>query len=54
MERYRSGEKNVEVEPLSVHPALLYFSDIKPDAEDWENRGLCRYYGIDSVVVKEE
>lgn len=54
MERYRSGEKNVEVEPLSAHPALLYFSDIKPDAEDWENRGLCRYYGIDSVVVKEE
>ena len=42
------------VEPLSARPALLYFSDIKPDPRDWENGGLCRFYGIDSVRVKEE
>ena len=48
---YNSGEKDVVVEPLNDQPRLLYFSDIKEDPEDWENRGLCRYYGIDSVVV---
>lgn len=54
MELYLSGETDVVVEPLSARPALLYFSDIKPDPQDWENRGLCRFYGIDSVRVKEE
>ncbi len=49
---YHSGEKDVVVEPLPVQPALLYFSDIKEDPEDWENRGLCRFYGIDSVRVE--
>ena len=49
---YNSGEKDVVVEPLPVQPALLYFSDIKEDPEDWENRGLCRFYGIDSVRVE--
>ncbi len=52
-ELYRSGAKGViEVEPLPCQPALLYFSDIKEDREDWENRGLCRFYGLDGVVVK--
>ena len=54
MELYLSGETDVVVEPLSARPALLYFSDIKPDPQDWENGGLCRFYGIDSVRVKEE
>ena len=49
---YNSGQKDIEVQPLSAQPTLLYFSDIKEDAGDWENRGLCRYYGIDSVRVK--
>lgn len=49
---YNSGEKNIVVEPLEAQPALLYFSDIKEDPEDWENRGLCRFYGLDSVQVK--
>ncbi|MCI7040871.1 MAG: DUF6056 family protein [Lachnospiraceae bacterium] len=49
---YHSGEKDIVVEPLPVQPALLYFSDIKEDPEDWENRGLCRFYGIDSVRVE--
>lgn len=46
---YESGEKDVVVKELPAQPELLYFSDIKEDPEDWENRGLCRFYGIDSV-----
>lgn len=53
MELYLSGEKDVVVKPLSARPALLYFSDIKADPQDWENRGLCRFYDIDSVRVEE-
>ena len=50
---YNSGSSAVEVEALPTQPELLYFSDIKSDPEDWENRGLCRFYGLDSVKVKE-
>ena len=52
MEIYHSGEKNVVVEPLPTQPQLIFFSDIKEDPEDWENRGLCRFYGLDSVRVE--
>lgn len=51
-ELYNSGEKNIVVEPLPSQPELLYFSDIKSDPADWENRGLCRFYGLESVVVE--
>lgn len=51
---YNSGEKDVAVDPLPVRPALLYFSDIEEDPRNWKNKGICRYYGIDSVTVKEE
>ena len=51
MELYNSGEKNVVVQPLPAQPELLYFSDIKETPEDWENKGLCRFYGLESVVV---
>ena len=54
-ELYRSGlEGVIEVEPLPARPALLYFSDIKGDVHDWENEGLCRFYGLEGVVVKEK
>ncbi len=49
---YNSGEKNVVVEPLPCYPQLLYFSDIKEDPSDWENLGICRFYGLDSVIKK--
>lgn len=52
MEQYHSGEKNIIVEPLPCQPELLYFSDIKEDPEDWENKGICRFYGLDSVKVR--
>lgn len=51
---YNSGECIVEVEALPSQPQLLYFSDIKSDTEDWENRGLCRFYGLEAVKVKEQ
>lgn len=53
IELYDGQDKNVVVEPLPAQPTLIYFSDIKEDPEDWENKGLCRFYGIDSVQVKE-
>lgn len=52
IEIYRSGEKDVVVEPLPAQPHLLYFSDIKKDPEYWENKGLCKFYGMDSVRVE--
>ena len=53
-ELYHSGNKGViEVEPLPAQPVLLYFSDIKEDVQDWENRGLCRFYGLEGVRVKD-
>lgn len=52
-ELYHSGEQGViEVEPLPAKPTLLYFSDIKEDVHDWENQGLCRFYGLEGVMVK--
>lgn len=48
------SEKELMVEPLSAHPAVLFFSDIEEDAGDWKNQGICRYYGLDSVSVKKE
>lgn len=51
MELYHSGEKEIVVEPLPCQPKLLYFSDIKAESEDWENKAVCRFYGLDSVVV---
>lgn len=54
MELYNSGEKNIVVKPLPSQPELLYFSDIKEDTQDWENRGVCRFYGLESVKVAAE
>lgn len=48
-ELYNSGEKDIVVEALEAEPELLYFSDIAEDPEDWQNKGLSRYYGLNSV-----
>lgn len=54
MEIYHSGvEGMIEVEPLPAQPVLLYFSDIKENPEDWENRGVSRFYGLDGVKIKD-
>lgn len=54
IERYKSGEKDIVLEPLPCRPRLLYFSEVREDSQDWENLGVCRYYGLDSVRVKKE
>jgi len=53
-ELYQSGEKNIVVKPLATKPELLFFSDISTDAGNWENRGLCRFYGLESVIREKE
>lgn len=51
---YHNGAGEVLiVEPLSRRPQLLFFSDIETDPMDWKNRGICRYYDLDSVAVGE-
>lgn len=42
----------IEVEAITIHPSLLFFSDINTEVLDWENNGLARYLGIEGVVVK--
>ena len=51
VELYNSGEKDIVVAPLPSKPQLLYFSDIDEEPEYWENRGVCKYYGLESVEV---
>ncbi len=45
--------EDVEVEPLLSKPTLLCTSDISTDPEDWINLGICRYYGLNSLRVKD-
>jgi len=33
---------------------ICVFSDISTDAGNWENRGLCRFYGLESVIREKE
>lgn len=53
IEDYQSGGKNLTVKSLPTRPELLYFSDITPFAEDWENQGVCRFYELDAVRREE-
>ena len=46
------SQKDVVLEPFSVRPSLLYFSDITKDKEDWLNKGIADYYHKDSVILK--
>lgn len=49
---YHSGEKNLIVDKLPVQPPLLYTTDIQSDPQDWENLGVCRFFGLESVQTK--
>lgn len=53
IEAYQSGDSDVTVDSLPVRPELLYFSDITPFPEDWENQGVCRFYELKSVRIGE-
>lgn len=52
-ELYNSDAQGIlEVAPLPAEPALLYFSDITPDVDDWQNKALARFYQKEGVIVK--
>ncbi len=43
---------DVEVEPLTVHPKLLYFEDLATDSSDWKNVEASIYYNKNTIKVK--
>ena len=43
---------DVEVEPLTVHPKLLYFEDLSTDSNDWKNVEASIYYNKNTIKVK--
>lgn len=45
-----SGE-DVILPRIQTQPDLLYHSDITPDAEDWSNAAMSRYYGKNSITI---
>ncbi len=49
-----SGNDDVELLPFSTRPALLFFSDITTDKNDWLNKALASYYHKKSVIIVKE
>ena len=53
IEIYKNNQGgSIVVEELTSQPELLFFSDVKPDSQDWENLGVARYYGVDSITLQ--
>ncbi|WP_408070066.1 DUF6056 family protein [Butyrivibrio sp. JL13D10] len=48
-----SGTEAVELTPYSVHPQLLFFSDITKNENDWLNKAMAEYYHKDKVIIKD-
>ena len=44
--------KAAEFSDYSVHPELLFFSDITDNKKDWLNNAMAEYYHKDTVVLK--
>ncbi|WP_026526791.1 hypothetical protein [Butyrivibrio sp. VCD2006] len=44
--------KKAEFLPYSVHPQLLFFSDITDNKKDWLNKAMAEYYHKENVVLK--
>lgn len=44
--------KEVVLEPLNVHPKLLFMEDLSGDANYWTNLSVAKFYGKDSVRVE--
>lgn len=44
--------EDVEIEPVTVQPKLLYFEDLSTDAMDWENVEASIYYNKRTIRVK--
>ena len=45
-------EKSVVLSPLSCHPELLFWEDIKEDSAEWINGAVARFYGKDEVSLQ--
>ncbi|WP_022760262.1 DUF6056 family protein [Butyrivibrio sp. AD3002] len=45
--------KDAEISPYSVHPTLLFFSDITEDEKDWLNKAVAEYYHKNKVTLKQ-
>ncbi len=43
--------KDAELAPYSVHPGILFFSDITDNKKDWLNEAMAEYYHKDEVVL---
>jgi len=48
-EMEESGESEIAIPRLTVHPYLLFWSDIEENAGDWKNKSMARYYQKDAV-----
>lgn len=44
-----SDTADITIPRLTVHPYLLFWSDIEEDADDYTNKSMARYYGKDSI-----
>ena len=53
MQLTSQGAIDVVLAPHEYRPELLFFSDITTDPDDWNNRGVARYYSLRSVVLSE-
>ncbi len=53
-EKYMSGDKNIVVKPLSVHPKLIFFVDMEGENEEWISNAVRRYYRLESVKIDGE
>lgn len=43
---------DVELEPLTVYPKLLYFQDLSTDSKDWKNIDAAIYYDKNTIKIK--
>ncbi|MDO4293869.1 MAG: DUF6056 family protein [Eubacteriales bacterium] len=52
---YESGERELSILPLTVHPHLLYIDDVTNEGGRgyWLNLALMEYYGLDRITVQE-
>lgn len=51
VELYESSDTGVvEVYELEHQPELLFFSDLKPDSSDWENKAVAKYFDLEEVI----
>lgn len=46
-----SEGKDVIVKEYSVKPALIFFTDIESDNDNWKNIAVSNYYGLNSITL---